>query len=226
MNSDDGDQLRAGLVQRLRMQGRLRDPTLAAAFASVPRHLFLPNLPFDEAYVDTAIAVKWGPRRQAISSSSQPSMMAIMLEQLALRDGHRVLEIGAGTGYNAALMAHVIGPTGTVVSLDVDEDLVQAARAHLAAAGVSSVTVVCADGMLGWPDEAPYDRIIVTAAAPDVVPAWAEQLASGGRLVAPIEVRGGQQSVAYQDVDGELRVDSRYDCTFMMLRPPADEVSP
>lgn len=219
MHGDESD-VRERLVQRLRSAGLLSDARLLAAFRAVPRDVFLPGLSPEQAYADTAIAVKWGPGREAISSSSQPSMMAIMLEQLRLQEGQRVLEVGAGTGYNAALMAHVVGPAGAVVSVDVDEDLVVAARAHLAAAGARSVTVVRADGTLGWPQDAPYDRIIVTAAAPDVETAWREQLARGGRLVAPIEVGGGQQSVAYQDVDGELRVESRHDCTFMVLRSP------
>src|SRR5512146_3300442 len=113
----------------------LIDPRVEAAFRAVPRHLFLPDLTPEEAYRDEAIPTKRLQTGQIVSSSSQPSIMAIMLEQLALEPGQRVLEIGAGTGYNAALIAHLVGETGHVVSLDIDQDIVDAAWLHLAATG-------------------------------------------------------------------------------------------
>ena len=97
--------LRTALVETLRARGRLQSPAIAAAFAQVPRHLFVPDVSLDEASRDTFIATKRQPDGEVISSSSQPEIMAIMLEQLDLRPGQRVLEIGAGTGYNAALLA-------------------------------------------------------------------------------------------------------------------------
>ena len=106
------------------------------------------------------------------SSASQPSMMAIMLGQLDLQPGHRVLEIGAGTGYNAALMARIVGPGGRVVAVDIDADLVDGAARHLAAAGVDGVELVCADGARGYPPAAPYDRIVLTVGSGDVRPEW------------------------------------------------------
>src|SRR5580693_5696557 len=113
----------------------IRDERIAAALRDVPRHLFLPHLPPEEAYLDDAIVTKRDADGQAISSSSQPAIMAIMLDQLDLSPGQRVLEIGAGTGYNAALMSHIVGPSGTVVSVDIDSDVAGQARDHLASAG-------------------------------------------------------------------------------------------
>src|SRR5258708_24206156 len=98
--------------------------------------------------------------------------MAIMVEQLALQPGDRILEIGAGTGYNAALMAHLVGPKGQVVTVDIDQDTAAAAQAHLATAGADDIRVLCGDGALGYPEAAPYDRIILTAGTWDIAPAW------------------------------------------------------
>ena len=130
----DAHALLAALLKHLKENGSLTQPAVAAAFRAVPRHLFLPDLPLEEVYLDDAIPTKMG-NVYPISSSSQPSMMAIMLEQLGLAPGQTVLEIGAGTGYNAALMGHLVGPTGCVTTVDIDDDLVEAARSHLAAAG-------------------------------------------------------------------------------------------
>jgi protein-L-isoaspartate(D-aspartate) O-methyltransferase len=162
----------------------------------------------------------------ATSSASQPSMMAIMLEQLGLGAGQRVLEVGAGTGYNAALMAAVVGRGGAVTAVDIDQDLVDAAaghlgaaRAHLAAAGAAEVALVCGDGALGFPDGAPYDRIALTVGSDDVRPEWVAQLAPGGRLLLPLAVRGSQLSVALDlGDDGRLRSDSVRSCMFIRLR--------
>ena len=147
-----------------------------------------------------------GPEKGAgvpISSSSQPSLMAQMLEDLQLRPGLHVLEIGGGTGYNAALLAHLVGETGRIVTVDIDEDLVQAARAHLVSAGYGQVNVILTDGALGSGDEGVYDRIILTVASTDIAPAWRDQLASpGGRLVLPLGLRGVQRSLAFEAVNG------------------------
>lgn len=206
------------MVRSLRSAGRLRDPALEAAFRAVPRHLFLPGLPLAAAYADEAVAVQ---RIGGVttSSASQPSMMAIMLAQLAVRPGHRVLEIGAGTGYNAALLAHLVGPAGAVTSVDIDAELVGSARRHLETAGVSGVELVCADGALGHPPGAPYDRIVLTVGSSDVRPDWLAQLAPGGRLLLPLGLRGSQLSVALDlGADGRLRSDSVRGCQFIRLR--------
>lgn len=183
----------------------------------MPRHLFLPDVGIEDVYTDRAFPTKHADGRP-ISSSSQPAIMAIMLEQLALQPGQRVLEIGAGTGYNAALIAHIVGKGGHVVAVDIDDDLVFGARKHLASAGFDRVDVRCADGGFGYPDAAPYDRIILTASASDIAPAWFEQLSLAGRLVLPLSLRQVQQSVAFQRHHDHLESVAVADCGFMPLR--------
>ena len=216
--------LLAALIKKLKDSGVLTDRNVAAAFRAVPRHLFLPGHPLPEVYQDEAIATKLQAGRP-ISSSSQPAMMALMLEQLGLAPGQRVLEIGAGTGYNAALMGRLVGPGGRVITIDIDDDLVEAARAHLAAAKAGNVLAVCADGGLGHPPAAPYDRIILTVGAWDITPAWLDQLKPGGRLVLPLALGTGvQKSIAFekhaQPASGQplLTSLSIRDCGFMRLR--------
>ncbi len=206
------------MVDELKLKALLRSPSVEAAFRAIPRHVFLPQSPIDQVYRDEAVPTKHLDG-QVVSSSSAPAIMAIMLEQLQLERGHRVLEIGAGTGYNAALMAQLVGVTGKVVTLDIDEDLVESARAHLSAVGVEGVEVVRADGAFGWPAAAPYDRMILTAAAEDVVPAWRDQLEPGGRLVLPLHLkRGLTKSVALARCSGHLASLTIRDCGFMPLR--------
>ena len=183
----------------------------------MPRHAFLPDVGIDDVYTDRAFPTKHADGKP-ISSSSQPAIMAIMLEQLALQPGQRVLEIGAGTGYNAALIAHLVGDRGQIVTIDIDEDVVVAARQHLAAAGLDRVDVRCADGGYGDPEGAPVDRIILTASAWDITPAWFEQLTLGGRLVLPLSLRQVQQSVAFERHQDHLESVSVADCGFMPLR--------
>jgi len=219
--ADAGDpltQIRDRMVGQLVSAGRITDDRIAAALRGVPRHLFLPHLPPEAAYADDAIVTKRDADGQPISSSSQPAIMVIMLDQLGLEPGQRVLEIGAGTGYNAALMKHLTGPQGTVVSVDIDPELVDAARGHLASAGYPDVTVVAADGAGGYPPGAPYDRIIATVGVSDLAPAWLDQAAPGARIVVPLDVRGSQLSVAFQR-DGDRWVSrSIAPCGFMRMR--------
>jgi protein-L-isoaspartate(D-aspartate) O-methyltransferase len=205
------------LIDRLKHAEYITSAPVEAAFRAIPRHLFLPGIAPEQAYRDEAIPTKYLDD-QAISSSSQPAIMAIMLEQLGLETGQRILEIGAGTGYNAALMAQIVGPAGQVVTIDIDEDIVEAARAHLAAAGLERVQVVCGDGGYGWAEGAPYDRIILTVGAWDIAPAWQEQLKPGGRIVLPLSLAGPQVSVAFEPADGHLVSVSIMDCGFMRLR--------
>jgi len=215
--SDGASALRQSLAEHLKNNRRLRTPAVEAAFRAVPRHLFLPEVPVEDAYRDEPFVTK---RLDDIpvSSSSQPSIMATMLEQLGLEPGHRVLEIGAGTGYNAALMAQIVGGAGQVDTVEIDEDIAAAAREHLKAAGFAQVTVVCGDGSHGFAGGAPYDRIILTAGSEDIAPAWREQMRAGGRIVLPLTIRGAQKTVAFESAGDHLASVSVFDCGFMMLR--------
>jgi protein-L-isoaspartate(D-aspartate) O-methyltransferase len=146
--------------------------------------------------------------------------MAIMLDQLDLAPGQRVLEIGAGTGYNAALIRHIVGRSGTVVTVDIDREVTEAAGGHLADAGYPDVTVACGDGADGWPDEAPYDRVIATVGVSDLAPAWLEQARPDARIVVPLDVRGMQLSVAFTRAGAHWASRSLAPCGFMRMRGP------
>lgn len=156
---------------------------------AVSRHHFAPWLTLEQAYEDSALPIL-GSSEAAPATISQPAAIAIMLEGFSLARGQRVLEIGAGTGYNAALMAHVNGEEGRVVTVDIEGWLVEAALERLESAGFGRVRVVHGDGGLGFPESAPYDRIVATVGAWDIPPAWRDQLAEGGRIVVPLHVGG------------------------------------
>jgi protein-L-isoaspartate(D-aspartate) O-methyltransferase len=205
------------LIDQLKTNRHITSKSIEAAFRAVPRHLFLPDVAPKEVYQDQAIVTKSLDER-VVSSSSQPTMMAIMLEQLQLRPGQRVLEIGAGTGYNAALMAHIVGKRGQIITVDIDEDIVENARAHLQAAGYEQVQVICADGFAGYVEATPYDRIILTVNAADIAPAWREQLKPDGRLLLPLSLHGPQVSVVFKPLKDHLESVSMSFCRFVSLR--------
>lgn len=210
--------LNQALVDNLKNKKLIQTSPVEEAFRSVLRHLFLPGAPLEKVYSDSVIPTKQDPSGQWISSSSQPAIMAIMLEQLGLEPGQRVLEIGTGTGYNAALMAHIVGTGGHVVTIDIDEDLVDTARENLRSAGFEQVQLVCADGGYGYPDAAPFDRIILTVGSPDITPAWWKQLKPGGRIVLPLLLRGAMKSIAFEKTGDHLVSLSVNDCGFIPLR--------
>src|SRR5438874_1592030 len=198
--------LRRKMVDSLVRAGAIRSAAVRRAFLAEPRERFVPAvveqpteagaatrraIGLEETYRPEAALVTLTDRRGTpISSSSAPWIMAPMLEALDLRPGLRVLEVGAGTGYNAALLRRLVGDDGRVVSVDVDAAIARAARRALAAAG-RRVRVVVGDGRGGWPSAAPFDRIIVTASTDTVYRAWRDQLADGGILVLPYRFGAG-----------------------------------
>lgn len=166
-----------GLIKELRRHG-ISDRVLDA-MRRVPRHLFIPEREQRNAYVDYPLPIGWG---QTISA---PHMVAIMCDLLDIQDGMKVLEVGAGSGYHAAVMG-VLAGSGHVYGVEVIEPLAAFARENLKKAGITNVTIIVGDGSLGFPEFAPYDRINVACAAPEILDTLTDQLKIGGKLVIPV----------------------------------------
>jgi protein-L-isoaspartate(D-aspartate) O-methyltransferase len=220
-SADNPVQLREALVDAIKPLFRAMSAPIEAAFRAIERHHFLPGVSLAEAYSDDAIVTQ-RIHGVSTSSSSQPSLMAIMLHQLHLDAGNRVLEIGTGPGYNAALMGRIVGDTGRVTTVEIDTQIANRARARLGEAGLQNVSVIAGDGRRGYAPDAPYDRIIVTAAAPAMSPEWWEQLAPGGFFVGPIFWRNAQLGVGLRKVDDKLVSESVLSVRFMSLRDEGD----
>lgn len=215
----DAERLRNALVDTIRESGYARTLAVETALRTVPRHLFVPDAPLEDAYANTTVNIKYDTDGMSISCASQPGIVAQMLDQLEARPGERILELGAGTGYNAGLLAYLVGETGHVTTIDVDDDLVEGAREHLDAAGFTNVEALTRDGALGHAEGAPYDRIIATVGAHGVPHAWLQQLAPGGRLLVPQRLKGAvSRSIAYEQCDGRWTSVSSKMNTFMPLR--------
>ncbi len=185
----DWRQLAAAMTDKLIATGELIDPVWQRAFTDIPRHVFVPDHSLTDAYSLTALVTQQRPadelgNKRPTSSASAPGAVAVMLERLAAQDHHRVLEIGTGTGYNAALLCHRLGATN-VYSNDIDPALVDQAKLALNNLGYHP-TLAATDGYTGLTDGAPYDRILATCAVTHIPPEWIRQLADGGRIVAPI----------------------------------------
>ncbi|HET7553534.1 MAG TPA: protein-L-isoaspartate(D-aspartate) O-methyltransferase [Gemmatimonadaceae bacterium] len=171
---------RRRLVEALQ-EGGIRDLAVLRAFDEVPRHIFVPTGMRHRAYEDSALPIGQG------QTISQPSMHARYLELLRLTGNEKVLEIGTGSGYQTALLAHL---ASQVFSIERVAPLLERARDAIRQTGARNVSVLVGDGTLGWRDYGPYDAILVTAGAPDIPRPLAEQLAEGGRLLIPL---GGRE---------------------------------
>ncbi|WP_041255078.1 methyltransferase, FxLD system [Frankia sp. EAN1pec] len=192
------DDLRAAMVDRLATSGAILTAAVEDTMRTVPRHLFVPDAAPGEAYAEQAVITKRAPDGTSLSYASGPGIVAMMLEQLIVLPGQRILEIGTGTGYNAALLAHLAGPGGHVTTIDIDPDITSAATSALAAAGFEKVTVLTGDGTFGDPDSHVHDRLIATVGVWDISSAWWDQLAPGGRLVLPLHWRGQTRAVTFR----------------------------
>lgn len=196
---DEAGALREALVDDLVRVGTIRSSSIERAMRAVPRHRFLGRfyvqgpdgwrragqgdlrMTYDDVALPTSLRAD-----VPTSSASQPSLVASMLEALDLSPGHRVLEIGLGSGYNAALLAELVGDPGLVTSVDIDPEMVGRARRTLSTTGYGDVVTVASDGWSGALDRAPFDRIVATVGSTDVAPAWLDQLTSGGSLLVPL----------------------------------------
>jgi protein-L-isoaspartate(D-aspartate) O-methyltransferase len=166
----------AALAAFLRHNG-IRDERVLGAIAQIPRARFVPESARDDAEADRPLPIGFG------QTISQPYVAAYMTEALRLAGTERVLEVGTGSGYQTALLAYL---AEEVFSIEIVAELSEGARRVLEEVGISNVHLRTGDGALGWPEEAPFDRVIVTAAAPEVPPALLAQLAPGGRMIIPV----------------------------------------
>ncbi len=207
--------LREALVAQLERTGVIRTAAVGSAMRGVKRHRFVPATPLEEAYADKALGLKVA-RGVTISSISQPSTIASMLELLAVRAGDRVLEIGTGSGYNAALLARLAGHA-RVVSVELERDLIAAARERLDAEGFARVRLLHASELSSLQE--PFDRIVVTARADDIDAEWWRLLAPAGRLVVPLDIGyGGERAVGFERQDDRLVSVGSFACAFVELR--------
>lgn len=211
------DELANEITSWYQLLGMTLPGRVEAAMRRVERHLFTPGIPIEQAYADDAVLKKTNSHGITVSSVSAPGIVAMMLDQLQVQPGHRILEIGSG-GYNAALLRELAGPGGSVTTIDIDPDVAERARGCLAAAGYPDVRVLCGDGELGAPGYGPFDRIIVTAGAWDIAPAWSRQLTPDGRLVVPLRTRGLCRSWALIPDDGRLIARAPMMCGFVPMQ--------
>jgi protein-L-isoaspartate(D-aspartate) O-methyltransferase len=206
------EEQRARLVESLKRRGYISTISVEAAMLRVPREEFLPESIRDDAYVDTPLPIG---DRQTVSA---PHMVAIMVEHLDLRPGMKVLEIGAGSGYHAAVCAEIVGQEGHIYTVERISSLSSFAEANLKKTGYASVvTVIFGDGTKGLPEHAPYDRIFVAAGAPYIPPPLTEQIAEGGRLLVPVGGRFYQDLIRIEKRGAELKKESLGGCVFVPL---------
>jgi protein-L-isoaspartate(D-aspartate) O-methyltransferase len=212
--AEDFQEARKAMVYR-QLEGRgLRDPRVLAAMTRVPRHRFVPPQMASRAYGDYPLPIGGG------QTISQPYIVALMTEWARVQPGDKVLEVGTGSGYQAAVLAEL---TDQVFSIEILPDLARKAEERLKSLGYARVRILTGDGYLGWPGEAPFDAILVTAAAPRVPSALAGQLKEGGRLVIPLGDPGRPQTlVRLVKIRDGLQEEARLPVRFLpLVHPPA-----
>lgn len=200
--------LREKMVREQIVARGIRDTRLLEVMRELPRHLFVPPDLMQEAYQDNPLPIDAG------QTISQPYMVALMTELLALRGGEKVLEIGTGSAYQAAILGRL---ARQVVSVEKQESLAPPARERLRSLGVDNVEVIVGDGSVGLPREAPFDAIIVTAGAPAIPQPLLEQLADGGRLVIPVGSSGMQTLILATREGDDFRREEKGGCVFVPL---------
>ncbi|MHB1168056.1 MAG: protein-L-isoaspartate(D-aspartate) O-methyltransferase [Longimicrobiales bacterium] len=202
------ERLRRALIEQIRERG-IEGLEVLQVFDRVPRHLFVPESVHNRAYDDAPLPIGFG------QTASQPSLQALYLETLQLQPKDKVLEVGTGSGYQTALLAHL---AGHVYSIERIRELSVRARAALDAVRLSNVALLVGDGTIGWARYAPYDAILVAAAAPGVPGSLVDQLAPGGRMLIPLGDRTEQQlTLVRKREDGSIEQEEITACTFVPL---------
>ncbi len=193
--TDKSKRLRHEMIERqLRARG-IRDRRILAAFEDVPRERFIPEGRLEDAYRDSPLPIGQG------QTISQPYIVALMLQELDVHPNDKVLDVGLGSGYQTALLATL---AGHVYAIERLEELAERSTSILQSLEIDNVTVRTGDGTLGWPEEAPFDRIISGAAGPDVPAAWLKQLDDNGRIVTPVGGEGVQSLKIIEKVEGDV----------------------
>ncbi len=208
MSADNFDAERRRMVERQIAARGVSDPRVLAAMEKVPRHRFIPSHLWDQAYNDYPLPIG---EDQTIS---QPYIVALMTEMLELKEADRVLEIGTGSGYQAAILAEL---AAQVYTIDRVVSLLARAEEILKALGYANIKTRVGDGTLGWPEEAPFEAIIVTAGAPQVPRPLTEQLALGGRLVIPVGDTWSQTLTCVRKTTEGLKLEYHGGCRFVRL---------
>ena len=216
---DGFEDARQAMVARQLQRRDITDPRVLIAMGTVPRHRFVPAALASRAYGDYPLPIG---EDQTIS---QPYIVALMTQWAQVAPGDKVLEVGTGSGYQAAVLAEL---TEQVFSIEIRQELTRQAAARLKDLGYARVKVRAGDGYQGWPEAAPFDAILVTAAAPRVPPALTAQLKEGGRLVIPLGPPGGAQTLMrYRRVKGQLVEEASLAVRFVpLVRPPALRAAP
>lgn len=206
--SNDYEKQRQRMVdQQIKRRG-IRDKNVLEAMSAVPRHRFVPSRVQASAYADSALPIGEG------QTISQPYVVALMTEAAQIKAGDKVLEIGTGSGYGAAVAGEI---ADEVYTIERHRELADEARQRLRELGYDNVHVIHADGSEGWPEEAPYDAIIVTAAAPELPEPLLDQLADGGRLVVPVGTRMSQTLTRATRRDDEIQRETLTEVRFVPL---------
>ncbi len=195
----DFEESKNKLIAELRLEG-IKDEKVLEAFAKIPRHLFVPKEMLSESYLNIALPIGYG------QTISQPYTIAVMLEALELKSGDKVLEVGTGSGYNAALISHIIGRKGKLFTTEIVPELAEDSKEKLSSLGMKNVKVIVCDGSLGYDKEKHYSKIIVTAACREIPPRLLEQLKNNGVLVAPVGHLYEQEMLKVKKVGKKLDV--------------------
>jgi len=208
-DSPAAQELRSSLVEHLVELGDLHEPRVKRALLRVPRHCFVGEaVPLTDAYANGPVDIGHG------QTISQPSVVAMMTEALELSGSERVLEIGTGSGYQTAVLAEL---AARVLTIEIIAELAHRAQQRLAKLGYANVEVRVGDGSAGWPEHAPFDRILVTAATPGVPDSLMAQLADGGVLVAPIGGTSSQNLRRYRKLAGRVKSENLGPVSFVPL---------
>jgi len=208
MKSGEFDRLRRLMVDAQLISRGISDKRVLDAMSKVPRHLFVPERDRAAAYEDSALPIGSG------QTISQPYIVAVMTELLGLKGGERVLEIGTGSGYQAAVLGLLAGQVFTVERIEL---LARGAEKTLQELGYRNIKILSGDGSLGLESEAPFDGIIVTAACPEIPPPLLDQLADGGRLVTPVGERHHQVLIRAEKQKGRIVASDTIGCVFVPL---------